>query len=164
MPLSRNVRTYVFSERIGERATLRRPAGPLLLARHHGSHLRWVGPSHSSRSRSHPPLPRLRCQPHHVSPRSPLDHFSAAFGTLSQLIMAERDTHTDEALTRLVSTLPTNAAQLLVAQLDDELLWRNVLSGTEDATQDQPPPSLRPAASPLTMLMATTSTLLPASA
>ena len=61
--------------------------------------------------------------------------------------MAEYDTLADEALTRHVS-LPTNAAQLLVAQLDEalterELLWRNVLSGTEYAMQDQPTPSLR---------------------
>ena len=44
-------------------------------------------------------------------------------------------------------TLPSAAAQILVAQLDEalterELLWRNVLSGTADAMQDQPTPSL----------------------
>ena len=88
---------------------------------------------------------RIMCRPL-VS--TMVDHFSHAFGTPSRPIMAEYDTHTDEALTRLVSTLPTNAAQLLVAQLGEalaerQLLWRNVLSSTEDATQDQPTPSLR---------------------
>ena len=77
-----------------------------------------------------------------------VDHFSAPFGTPSQLIVAEYDTRTDEALTRFVSTLPSAAAQILVAQLDGalaerELLWRNVLFGTEDAMQDQPTSSLR---------------------
>ena len=47
--------------------------------------------------------------------------------------MAEYDARTDEALARLVSTLLTNAAQLLVGQL----------AGTEDAMQDLPSPSLR---------------------
>ena len=55
--------------------------------------------------------------------------------------MAEYDTRMDEALSRLVSTLPSAAAQILVAQLDEvlaerELLWRNVLFGTEAAMQD----------------------------
>ena len=64
-----------------------------------------------------------------------IDHFSLAFGTPSQPIMAEYDARTDEALARLVSTPPANAAQLLVGQLDEalaerELLWHNVLSGT----------------------------------
>ena len=48
----------------------------------------------------------------------------------------------------LVATLPPNAAQLLLGQLDEalaerELSWRNVLSGVEEAMQDQPTPSLR---------------------
>ena len=48
----------------------------------------------------------------------------------------------------LVLTLSSEAAQLLLLQLDEalaerELLWRNVLSGTEDAMQDLPTPSLR---------------------
>ena len=62
--------------------------------------------------------------------------------------MAEYDARTDAAFARLVSTLLANAAQLLLGQLDEalaerELLWRNVLSGTEDAMQDLPSPSLR---------------------
>ena len=70
-----------------------------------------------------------------------VDHFSLAFGTPSQSIIAEYDARTDAALARLVSTLPTNATQLLLGQLDEalaerDLLWRNVLSGTEDAMQD----------------------------
>ena len=70
-----------------------------------------------------------------------IDHFSTAIGTPSQPIMAEYDTRTDEALARVISTLQTNAAHILFAQLDEalaerELLWRNVLSGTEDATPD----------------------------
>ena len=68
-----------------------------------------------------------------------VDHFSAAFGTPSKLIKAEYDTRTDEAPTRLVSTLPSAAVQML----ERELLWRNVLSGTDDAMRDQPTPSLR---------------------
>ena len=65
---------------------------------------------------------------------------SDAFGAPSQPIMAEHDTRTDEALSRLVSTLPAAVAQKLVAQLDEalagrELLWRNVLSG-HHARQD----------------------------
>ena len=90
---------------------------------------------------------------------SMVDHFSAAFGTPSQLIMAEYDTRTDEALIRFVSTLPSAAAQILVAQLDEALaerglLWRNVVSGPEDAMQDQPTPSLRRARG-ITTTMAT---------
>ena len=70
-----------------------------------------------------------------------VDHFSLSFGTPSQSIMAEYDARTDAALARLVSTLPTNAAQRLLGQLDEalaerELLWRNALSGGEDAMQD----------------------------
>ena len=65
-----------------------------------------------------------------------------------QPIMTEHDARTDAALARLVSTLPTNAAQLLLGQLDEplaerELLWHNVLSGTEDAMQGPPSPPLR---------------------
>ena len=52
-----------------------------------------------------------------------------------------------EAVARLVSTLPADAAQLLLGQLDEalaerELLWHNVLSGTEDAMHGLPSPSL----------------------
>ena len=62
--------------------------------------------------------------------------------------MTDYDAHTDAALTRLVATLPPNAAQLLLGQLDEalaepELSWRNVLSGVEKAMQDQATPSLR---------------------
>ena len=71
-----------------------------------------------------------------------------AFGVPNQSIMAECDARTDTTLARLVSTLPANAAQLPVGQLDEalverELLWRDVLSGTEEAMQDLPTPSLR---------------------
>ena len=77
-----------------------------------------------------------------------VDHFCAAFGMPSQQILAECDMGTDEALSRLVSTLSTAAAQELLAQLGEalserELLWRNVFAGTEDAMQDLPPPLLR---------------------
>ena len=77
-----------------------------------------------------------------------VDHFSLAFGVPHQPTKAEYDARTDAAFTRFVSTLPPNAAQLLLGQLDEalaerELSWRNVLSGTEDAMQDQPTPSLR---------------------
>ena len=77
-----------------------------------------------------------------------VDHFSRAFGVPTQLITAEYDARTDAALTRLVATLPPNAAQLLLGQLDEalaerELSWRNVLSGVEEAIQDQPTPFLR---------------------
>ena len=48
----------------------------------------------------------------------------------------------------LLRRFPTDAAQLLLGQLDEalaerELPWRDVLSGTEDAMQDLPSPSLR---------------------
>ena len=77
-----------------------------------------------------------------------VDHFSHAFDVPNQLIMAEYGARTDAALTRLVATLPPNAAQLLLRQLDEalaerELSCRNVLSGVEEAMQDQPTPSLR---------------------
>ena len=88
---------------------------------------------------------RIMCRPF-VS--TMIDHFSLAFDFPSQPIVAEYDARTEEALARLVSTLPTNAAQLLLGQLDEalaerELSWRNVLSGIEDAMQDWPTPSLR---------------------
>ena len=70
-----------------------------------------------------------------------LDHFSAAFRTPSRSILAEYDTRTVEALSRLVSTLLAAVAQNLVAQ------WPNVLSGTEDAMRDQSTPSKRHARS-----------------
>ena len=58
-----------------------------------------------------------------------------------------------------------HVAQPDEALAEPELLWRNVLSATEDAMQDQPPrPCGTPTASLLTMVVATTSTLLPASA
>ena len=94
-----------------------------------------------------------------------VDHFSAAFSTPSQPIMDECDTRTEEALTRLVSTLPTNPARLLVAQLDEawaerELLWRNVLSGTTTPRRTSPPPPCgTTAASPPTMVTVTMSPL-----
>ena len=77
-----------------------------------------------------------------------VDHFSHALGVPNQLIIAEYDSRTDAALTRLVSTLPPNPAQLLLGQLDEalaerKLSWRNVLSGIEEAMQDQPTPSPR---------------------
>ena len=79
-------------------------------------------------------------QPHHV-PLPGLHHDRPP-------TTAEYQARTCEAFARLVSTLPTNAAQLLMGQLDEdlawrELLWHNVLSGTEDAMQDLPSPSLK---------------------
>ena len=57
--------------------------------------------------------------------------------------MAEYVGRSDDALARR----PTNAAQLLLGQLEAlaerELLWRNVLAGSEDAMQDLPAPRLR---------------------
>ena len=75
---------------------------------------------------------RIMCRPL-VS--TVVDHFSHAFGVPNQLIMTEYDARTDGALTRFVATLPPNAAQLLLGQLDEalaerELSWRNVLSST----------------------------------
>ena len=77
-----------------------------------------------------------------------VDHFSHAFGVPNQLIMTEYDARTDAALTQLVATLPLNAAELLLGQLDEalaerDLSWRNALSEVEEAIQDQPNPSLR---------------------
>ena len=72
-----------------------------------------------------------------------VDHLSAAFDTPSQVIMPSAARPPMKLSQRLVSTLPSAAAQILVTQLDEalaerELLWRNVLSGAEDAMQDQP--------------------------
>ena len=74
-----------------------------------------------------------------------VDHFSRAFGVPNQLIMAEYDARTDAALTHLVATLPPNAAQLLLGQLDEalaqrELSWgRRFLAGSAHSL-----PSARP--------------------
>ena len=72
----------------------------------------------------------------------------AAIGASRQIIMAEYDARTDEALSRLASTLPTATALDLLAKLDEayaecHLSWQNVLSGSEPAMQDQPPPAPR---------------------
>ena len=77
-----------------------------------------------------------------------VDHFCAAIGASRQTIMAEYDARTDEALSRLASTLPTATALDLLAKLDEayaecHLSWQNVLSGSEPAMQDQPPPAPR---------------------
>ena len=77
-----------------------------------------------------------------------LDHLCAAIGASRQIIMAEYDARTDEALSRLASTLPTATALDLLAKLDEayaecHLSWQNVLSGSEPAMQDQPPPAPR---------------------
>ena len=67
---------------------------------------------------------RIMCRP---LVTTMVDHFSAAFGTPSQPILAEYDTRTDEALSRLVSTLPTAAAQELLAKLDEAVSERELL-------------------------------------
>ena len=77
-----------------------------------------------------------------------VDHLCAAIGASRQTIMAEYDARTDEALSRLASTLPTAAALDLLAKLDEayaecHISWQNVLSGSEPAMQDQPPPAPR---------------------
>ena len=77
-----------------------------------------------------------------------VDHLCAAIGASRQTIMAAYDARTDEALSRLASTLPTAAAFDLLAKLDEayaecHLSWQNVLSGSEPAMQDQPPPAPR---------------------
>ena len=85
-----------------------------------------------------------------------VDHLCAAIGASRQTIMAEYDTRTDEALSRLVHTLPTAAASTLptataldlLAKLDEayaesHLSWQNVLSGSEPAMRDQPSPAPR---------------------
>ena len=77
-----------------------------------------------------------------------VDHLCAAIGASRQTIMAEYDPRTDEALSRLASTLPTATALELLAKLDEayaesHLLWQNVLSGSEPAMRDQPRPAPR---------------------
>ena len=77
-----------------------------------------------------------------------VDHLCAAIGASRQTIMAEYDARTDEALSRLASTLPTATALDLLAKLDEayaesHLSWQNVLSGSEPAMRDQPPPAPR---------------------
>ena len=77
-----------------------------------------------------------------------VDHFCAAIGASRETIMAEYDTRTDEALSRLAFTLPTAAALELLAKLDEalaesHLLWQNVLSGSEPAMRDLPPSAPR---------------------
>ena len=77
-----------------------------------------------------------------------VDHFCAAIGASRETIMAEYDTRTDEALSRLVHTLPTAAALELLGKLDEalaesHLLWQNVLSGSEPAMRDLPPSAPR---------------------
>ena len=77
-----------------------------------------------------------------------VDHLCAAIGASRQMIMAEYDARTHEALSRLASTLPSATALDLLAKLDEayaecHLSWQNVLSGSEPAMQDQPPPAPR---------------------
>ena len=48
-----------------------------------------------------------------------VDHLCAAIGASRQTIMAEYDARTDEALSRLASTLPTATALDLLAKLDE---------------------------------------------
>ena len=77
-----------------------------------------------------------------------VDHFCAAIGASRETIMAEYDTRTDEALSRLVHTLPTAAALELLGKLDEalaesHLLWQNVLSGSNPAMRDLPPSAPR---------------------
>ena len=90
-----------------------------------------------------------------------VDRLCAAIGASRQTIMAEYDTRTDEALSRLASTLPTATALDLLAKLDEayaesHLSWQNVLSGSEPAMRDQPSPALvTPGASRLMTAMAT---------
>ena len=104
-------------------------------------HLPFAGPSHGAWGRAS----RLCGQPHHVLSCSP------PWSTTSASPMAPRASpswpSTHDAHARLVSTLPTNAAQLL-GQLDEalaerELPWHNVRTGTEDDVQDLPSPSVR---------------------
>ena len=78
-----------------------------------------------------------------------VDHLCAAIGASRQTIMAEYDARTDEALSRLASTLPTASALDLLAKLDEayaesHLSWQNVLSGSEPAMRDHPPPCPSP--------------------
>ena len=77
-----------------------------------------------------------------------VDHLCAAIGASRQVIMAEYDARTDEALSRLASTLPAATALDLLAKLDEayaecHLSWQNVLSGSEPAMRDQPPSAPR---------------------
>ena len=77
-----------------------------------------------------------------------VDHLCAAIGASRQTIMAEYDTRTDEALSRLASTLPTANALELLTKLDEayaesQLLWQDVPSGSEPAMRDQPRPAPR---------------------
>ena len=79
---------------------------------------------------------------------SMVDHFCAATGASRQTIMAEYDARTDEALSRLASTLPSATALDLLSKLDEayaesHLSWQNVLSGSEPAMRDQPYPAPR---------------------
>ena len=77
-----------------------------------------------------------------------VDHLCAAIGASRSVILAEYDARTDEALSRLASTLPSATALKLLDKLDEacaesHLLWQNVLSGSEPAMQDQPRPAPR---------------------
>ena len=77
-----------------------------------------------------------------------VDDLCAAIGASRQTIMAEYDARTDEASSRLDSTLPTATALDLLAKLDEayaesHLSWQNVLSGSELAMRDQPSPAPR---------------------
>ena len=72
-----------------------------------------------------------------------VDHFCAATGACRQTVMAEYDARTDEALSRLASTLPTATALDLLAKLDEayaesHLSWQNVLSGSEPCPSSRP--------------------------
>ena len=105
---------------------------------------------------------RIMCRPL-VS--TMVDHISAAFGNPSQQIMAAYDTRTDEALTRLVSTLPSaNRPSWLLSWTK---LWLNVSScgaafsrGLRTPCKTSPlPPCGTPAASPPTVATVTRSTL-----
>ena len=75
--------------------------------------------------------------------------------------MAEYDARTDAALTRLVATLPANAAQLLLGQLDEALAERarRPLCSRKRPSQESAHtlPSARFEASPRPMAMGTTS-------
>ena len=77
-----------------------------------------------------------------------VDHFCAAIGASRETIMAEYNTRTDEALSRLAFALSTAAALELLSKLDEalaesHLLWQTVLSGSEPAMQDLPPSAPR---------------------
>ena len=86
---------------------------------------------------------RITCRPL-VS--TMVDHFSAAFGAPSQHIMAEHDTRTDEALSRLVSTVPSALAQNLSSCSATSFL------GPRTPCATCPPlPCGTPVASPLTV-------------